>query len=107
MKEIQPPVVSAIKIKGKKALETSLKQSEMQLRPLEIFKLSVSQKSPSEILLEAEVGGGTYIRSLAQEIGKYLGCGAHLSELKRVKHHGFEKNGSIFDPCEIIGEVNL
>ncbi|OGM74525.1 tRNA pseudouridine(55) synthase TruB [Candidatus Woesebacteria bacterium RIFOXYB1_FULL_38_16] len=82
-----PPSYSAIKIKGKKAYELARKGISFSLpeREVSIYKLDlVGFKYPKLVLL-AEVSSGTYIRSLAVDIGRALGCGAYLSNLRRTK----------------------
>jgi tRNA pseudouridine55 synthase len=86
-----PPSFSAKKIKGKKAYELARKGIMVKLEPkeIEIFDLKVleiktEQTYPSSIF-HVKCSKGTYIRSLASDIGEKLGVGAHLSDLIRTK----------------------
>jgi tRNA pseudouridine55 synthase len=82
-----PPAYSAIKIKGKKAYELARKGKSISLRPRKIRIYSIDLVDYSYPLLQVNccVSSGTYIRALARDIGKKLGCGAYLKNLRRVK----------------------
>ena len=56
-----------------------------QLRPRTIYKFALLEKDGKNILFRAEVQGGTYIRKLCDDLGKELGVGAHMLELRRVR----------------------
>ncbi|MFC1613420.1 tRNA pseudouridine(55) synthase TruB [Patescibacteria group bacterium] len=88
-----PPKFSAIKIKGKKAYELARKGEEVKLEPrkITIYNIKILKYCFPILSIEIECSSGTYIRSLAYDIGKELGCGAHLSGLRRT----------------VIGEFNL
>jgi len=82
-----PPVYSALKIKGKKAYELARAGRKVELKPRKIVIYSIKlirYKYPS-LKIEIVVSSGTYIRALARDIGKRLGCGAYLSNLRRTK----------------------
>lgn len=81
-----PPVFSAIKIDGKRAydLARSGKNVEMKSRKVNIHSISnIVYKYPF-VKFETRVGSGTYIRSLATDIGEKLGTGAYMSNLRRT-----------------------
>ncbi len=82
-----PPSYSAIKIKGKKAYELARKGSEVKLEPREIVVYSAKILNYSYPLLtvEFDVSSGTYIRTLAHDIGRRLGTYGFLKELRRTK----------------------
>lgn len=84
-----PPPYSAIKIKGKRAsdLVREGKNVELQPRKVRIYNLEILDDSPklATIKIKAEVSSGTYIRSLAHDLGQKLGCGAYLNNLIRTK----------------------
>ncbi len=82
-----PPPFSAIKVKGKKAYELARKGEEPDLEPrvVTIYDLVVSTYKPPDLALEVECSAGTYIRSLAHDLGEVLSCGAHLAALRRLK----------------------
>ncbi|MCH7640796.1 tRNA pseudouridine(55) synthase TruB [Patescibacteria group bacterium] len=82
-----PPKYSSIKIKGKKAYELARKGEKVDLKPRKITIYSiklVSYKFPS-LKIETTVSSGTYVRALARDIGKRLGSGAYLKNLRRTK----------------------
>lgn len=85
-----PPMFSAKKIGGKKLYELARQGKEIERKASEIemydIKLLSRQFSNSPILLtiSCHVSSGTYIRTLAHDIGQALGCGAYLEELKRT-----------------------
>ena len=92
-----PPIFSAVKIKGKKAYELARKGKEVNLEPRKItikqIKI-VSYKYP-EMKLKISCSKGTYIRSLAHDIGIKLNTGAYLSSLKRTKVDKFTIKNSV------------
>jgi len=81
-----PPMYSAKKIKGKKLYELARQGKEIKREPEDIEIHSIKALSFSRPVLEIKVecSGGTYIRSLAHDIGEELGCGAYLKELTRT-----------------------
>lgn len=82
-----PPIYSAIKISGKPAYKLARKKLEINLdaRKIKIYFIKLLEYKYPLLKIETKVSSGTYIRSLARDIGKVLGCGAFLSELRRVK----------------------
>ena len=82
----EPPAYSAIKIKGKKAYELARKGENVNLKPREIVVYSIKLMSYQYPVLniECRVSSGTYIRALARDIGRKLGCGAYLRNLRRT-----------------------
>lgn len=82
-----PPLYSAIKIKGKKAYELARKGKTVELKPrrITIYSIKLVAYRYPTIKVEVEVSGGTYIRALARDIGRKIGCGAYLNELRRTK----------------------
>ena len=56
----------------------------LEARPVEFYSLELLEWEPPELTLEAHCSSGTYIRSLAHDLGQRLGCGAHLSALRRT-----------------------
>jgi len=85
----RPPVFSAVKIEGKRASDRarSGENVEMKERPVSIHRIEVTGFDPvnGTVDLEVECSKGTYIRSLARDMGAKLGCGAYLSALRRTK----------------------
>lgn len=82
-----PPRYSAIKIEGERAYDLARdgEQVELAPRPVEIGRLElVNIPDPDHAVLEAECGKGTYVRSLARDLGRALGCFGHVSALRRA-----------------------
>jgi tRNA pseudouridine55 synthase len=81
-----PPPVSAKKVGGTRAYKLARAQVAVELPPVpvEIFELTLLRIHGSEVALRAHCSGGTYMRSIAHDLGQALGCGAHLSELRRA-----------------------
>ena len=82
-----PPRYSAIKIEGERAYDLARDGEvvELQARPVEIVRLELIEIPDADhAVLEAECGKGTYVRSLARDIGRALGCYGHVSALRRT-----------------------
>ncbi|MBI2853664.1 MAG: tRNA pseudouridine(55) synthase TruB [Chloroflexi bacterium] len=81
-----PPAYSAIKINGRKLYDLARAGVEVNVssRPVEVFRLEVVSWTPPTLTIEVECSKGTYIRSLAHDLGHALGCGAHLKSLVRT-----------------------
>ncbi len=84
--EQTPPIFSAIKIDGKRAYDLARagKPVPIKSRVVKIYEISELSYDYPELRFKAHVGSGTYIRSLARDIGEKLGCGAYMSNLRRV-----------------------
>lgn len=84
--EQTPPAYSAIKINGKKAYELARAGKEVKLksRTINIYQLTINNYDFPILELKVKCSSGTYIRTLAKDIGKDLGCGAYLTDLKRT-----------------------
>ncbi len=87
VQEQVPPLYSAIKIKGKKAYKLAREGKKVVLQPRKVVIYSIKLLSYSYPVLRISclVSSGTYIRALARDIGRKLGCGAYLKELRRTK----------------------
>jgi tRNA pseudouridine55 synthase len=83
----QPPVFSAIKINGQRAYKLARKGEivEMPLRQITVHSLGLIDYSYPNIKIRTHVSSGTYIRTLAEDIGRVLGTGAYCSQLRRTK----------------------
>lgn len=81
-----PPPFSAKKIKGVPAYKLARKQKEVTLQPVqvEIKELEILRVDADRVHFRARVTSGTYMRSVAHDMGKALGCGAHLETLRRT-----------------------
>jgi tRNA pseudouridine55 synthase len=85
-----PPVYSAIKKDGKRAYELARKGTDVQLEPRKITISSFdAHLKDSEIHFRIVCSTGTYIRSIANDIGEALGCGGYLSALRRTRIGNF------------------
>lgn len=83
-----PPRFSAIKIDGERAYDLAREGEvfEIEARPVTVHRLEiVDLPSPDTALFEAECGKGTYVRSLARDLGRKLGCFGHVSQLRRTR----------------------
>ncbi|MDR0980137.1 MAG: tRNA pseudouridine(55) synthase TruB [Candidatus Nomurabacteria bacterium] len=82
-----PPIYSAIKIGGRRAYDLARKGlvPEMPEREIEIYSIEVVKYAYPELILRVHCSSGTYIRTLAEDIGKKLGVGAYLTALRREK----------------------
>lgn len=83
----RPPIFSAIKINGRRAYDLARKGEvvEMPLRQVMVFSLELLGYAYPKVKVRAHVGSGTYIRTLAEDVGKVLETGAYCSELRRTK----------------------
>jgi tRNA pseudouridine55 synthase len=86
-----PPPYSAVKVKGKKAYEMARQGEDVNLEPrtIPVYSLEVLEWAPPEVVIDVYCSSGTYVRSLAHDLGKELGCGAHLVGLRRTKSGRF------------------
>ena len=83
----RPPLFSACKVDGKRAYDLARKGSEMQLEPkqIRIDSIDLIEYNLPKIKIRVVCGKGTYIRSLARDIGEALQSGAYLTELTRTR----------------------
>jgi len=81
-----PPAFSAIKRGGQKAYELARRGQAVVLeaRPVEFHALNLVAWQPPDVVLDVHCSAGTYLRSLAHDLGQRLGCGAHLAALRRT-----------------------
>jgi tRNA pseudouridine55 synthase len=86
-----PPPYSAVKVQGRKAYEIARNGEEVELEPrtINVYSLDLLEWSPPEAVVDVFCSSGTYVRSLANDLGKALGCGAHLVGLRRTKSGRF------------------
>ena len=82
-----PPIFSAIKVKGKKLYESARKGNKVKIKPriIRINELEIIKMDLPYIKLRVSCSKGTYIRSLAYDLGKAMNTGAWLFELQRTK----------------------
>ena len=81
-----PPAVSAKKVDGVRAYKLARQNVAVDLPPVpvQIYELELLDVNGAEAVLRARCSGGTYMRSLAHDLGQGMGCGAHLRDLRRT-----------------------
>lgn len=81
-----PPVYSALKQNGVPLYKRARRGEDVQAPPREVdvFRLDLIAHAGNRLVLDVECGSGTYVRSLATDLGERLGCGAHLTSLRRL-----------------------
>ena len=86
-----PPMYSALKRGGERLYELARRGIEVERppRPVIVHRIELTDWNPPVASVTIECGSGFYVRSLAHDLGKALGCGAHLTSLARLKAGGF------------------
>ena len=89
--EQTPPKFSAIKINGERAYKLARKNQNFEIpsRKITIYNIEILKYNYPELKIRCHVSSGTYIRTLAEDIGKALGTGAYLTALRRTKVGNF------------------
>lgn len=105
-----PPIYSAIKVQGKKLYEYARKGEEVKIEPRKVFIEKIELKNFDENNQKAEIlikcSKGTYIRSIAHDLGQDLCCGAHLSKLIRTQAGSFKVEEAIaLDKIKTISDI--
>ncbi|HYP24870.1 MAG TPA: tRNA pseudouridine(55) synthase TruB, partial [Actinomycetota bacterium] len=94
-----PPMVSAVKIGGEKLYEKARRGEEVEraARRVTIYELTLLKHDPEAATATLEVlcSGGTYVRTLIHDLGAELGCGAHMTTLRRTAAAGFTEMDAI------------
>ena len=87
-----PPPVSAKKVDGKRAYELARRSLPVELAPVsvQVFSLTLLEVDGPDVRLRVHCSGGTYVRSIAHDLGRAMGCGAHLLDLRRTASGEFE-----------------
>lgn len=93
-----PPMYSAVKVNGKKLYELARQGVEVERRPrnvtikrIELIEIDMENVT---VTMDVECSKGTYIRTLCDDIGRKLGCGAYVSRLERIKSGIFDTKSS-------------
>ena len=108
----KPPVFSALKRQGQPLYKLARQGQivEIDSRPASIYRLELIVFEPPYLTLDVECSKGTYIRSLAHDMGAALGCGAHLKGLIRTAYGPFDIKDSItleyLEECILRGTWN-
>ncbi|MEW6716328.1 MAG: tRNA pseudouridine(55) synthase TruB [Chloroflexota bacterium] len=86
-----PPPYSAVKVKGKRAYEYAREDEEIELEPrvIDVYHIELLEWAPPDVVVDIYCSSGTYVRSLAHDIGEMLGVGAYLVGLRRTKSGSF------------------
>ncbi len=102
-----PPVFSAKKFRGKPLYVLARENKEVKLVPskISIYFFHLKNYNPPIIDFEVKCSSGTYIRSLAHDLGQSLGCGAHISQLLRISSGNFNLKDSF--QLEKIEELTM
>ncbi len=88
----RPPKYSAKKVGGQRAYRLARRGEEVDLPPreIEVFDFSLTGLVGAELQFSCDVSSGTYVRALARDLGKTLGCGASLKSLRRTSVGNFD-----------------
>ncbi len=92
-----PPPFSAKRVGGVRAYELARQQKPVNLNPVEveIYALEMLSFDGRQLRFAVECSGGTYVRSLAHDLGQKVGCGAHLAGLRRTAVAEFRENRAV------------
>ncbi|MFC2002348.1 tRNA pseudouridine(55) synthase TruB [Chloroflexota bacterium] len=95
-----PPEYSAVKYRGRPLYQWTRAgiKVERRSRPAKIYRLELIDFKPPVVTVEVECGKGTYIRSLAHDLGQVLGCGASLKSLVRLRYGLFDVRDTVSVP---------
>ena len=108
-KQLQkPPIFSAIKKDGVRLYDLARKglKPEVKAREITVYSIErISEVKENCFKIRVHCSKGTYIRSLCNDIGLKLGCGATMSELRRVSAHGFDIGECV--PLDSLNEENI
>jgi len=93
----RPPIFSAIKINGRRAYDLARKGEEFEIpvRQVTVFSLELLDYTYPDVRIRTHVSSGTYIRSLAVDIGAVLNTGAYCVELRRTKVAAFDVRDAV------------
>lgn len=113
----RPPAYSAVKVAGERAYRRARRGEGVVLRPrrVDVTELELESFTPPDVGFRATVSGGTYLRSLARDLGEALGCGAHLATLRRTRVGAFRLADAVApdevtaralrDPAELVRDL--
>jgi tRNA pseudouridine55 synthase len=92
-----PPTFSAIRIAGARAYDLAREGEtfEIEPRPIHVYRLELISAEPDAAVLEAECGKGAYVRAIARDLGRALGCYGHVIELRRTRVGPFSVDSAI------------
>ncbi len=102
-----PPMFSALKHEGKRLYELAYKGQTVEREPrkLHIYELRLVERNSTELKVHIHCSKGTYVRTLATDIGEQLGCGGHVSQLRRISVGPFDdQNMSQLEALEALAK---
>ena len=87
-----PPMVSAIKVEGVPLYKLARKGAEVERKPrfVHVYRYALTDWMPPLLSIAVDCSKGTYVRTLAHDVGQALGCGACLDKLRRTKSGSFD-----------------
>ncbi|MET0800503.1 MAG: tRNA pseudouridine(55) synthase TruB, partial [Actinomycetota bacterium] len=93
----RPPSYSAVKVGGRKLYEAARAGEALEAppRPIRVDRFEISERRGDDVDLSITCGGGTYVRVLAADVGAALGCGAHLTALRRTRIGPFDVQDAV------------
>jgi tRNA pseudouridine55 synthase len=93
----RPPSFSAVKVGGRKLYDAARAGKELVAapRPIRVDRFDMTDREDRDVTFVVVVSGGTYVRVLAADVGAALGCGAHLSALRRTGIGAFRVAGAV------------
>src|SRR5208283_4154395 len=95
--EQTPPTFSAIKIDGARAYDLAREGETFAIaaRPIHVYRLALVEPGADMAVLEAECGKGAYVRAIARDLGRALGCYGHVMELRRTRVGPFTSDDAV------------
>src|SRR5262245_40734947 len=92
-----PPAYSAAKVTGRRAYDLARRggQVELAARPVQVYSIDVRRYDYPELDVEVRCGKGTYVRSLARDLGEKLGCGGLVQALRRTRVGPFRAEDAV------------
>ncbi|MDQ8182567.1 tRNA pseudouridine(55) synthase TruB [Pelagicoccus sp. SDUM812005] len=102
-----PPMFSAVKIKGQRLYKLARKGQEVEREPrfIRVSKFEITRFDLPEIDFTLDCSKGTYVRTLANDFGEKLGCGAHLTALRRDASNEFDTSRAL--PLDVFKEMEI
>ena len=97
-----PPMYSAVKVGGQRLYKLARAgvEVEREPRPVEIYNISILECATPNLVLDVECGKGTYMRSLAHDLGEAMGCGGYVASLERLSCGAFRAE-TAFTPDQL------
>src|SRR3954468_20019515 len=92
-----PPAFSAIKVQGERAYDLARDGEVVELQPrtVEIDRLALIHHAGDRSIIEADCGKGTYVRAIARDLGRALGCLGHIAALRRTRVGPFTEHDAV------------